>query len=271
MLTASAGLAQVPALPPPPVPADTRWAPPPPLPSAAAPAPYRPLVPTAPPGTAATRPVLTLQKPAGQDAPQPDPKAPADPAEPKKDRDPPKAAETGGDTDKQKLFRLEADPLLFRRITRELYDAQVERDRRSPPDAAITPVTPAFFTPPPSDPLVPAGTRYVAKTASYPGGQALLEPGYVIHRRLYFEELNSERHGWEVGIAQPALSTLLFWKDTVLWPAKLASNCLERYDASAGKCPPGSPVPYYYYPEQVDLFGLAVGAGAIVGVAAVLP
>ena len=225
--------------------------------------------------------MLVLQKPAGEDDPKADPKQPlpADPGkqsvEPSKaDRDPPKAVTTArGTTDKAKVFRLEGDEAVNRRIVNELRAEQAERDRlanddkkdeRKPPDAA-------FYRLPPIDPLVPPGTAYQAKTLTYPVAQSILEPGYVMHRRLYFEELNSERYGWEVGFAQPALSTLLFYKDTFLYPAKLASNIWERYDTSAGKCLPGSPVPYLYYPEPVDAFGLAVGAGAIVGVTAVLP
>jgi hypothetical protein len=256
---------------------DTRWAPPPPLPSAAQP--YRPLVPAdAPPGARGpaparpTRPVLTLQKPAGADEPKADRKPDDKPADPKTDRDPPKQLDSGtGQVNKEALFRLDGEADLLRRITDELYNQEIERLKKPSADKEDSRQPErSFFAPPGVEPLVAAGTTYQPKTGSYPGGQMTLEPGYVVHRRLHFEDLNSERYGWEVGIAQPAVSTLLFWKDTVLFPAKLASHIGEWYDTSAGKCLPGSPVPYKLYPEPVDAFGILVGAGAITGTAAIL-
>jgi hypothetical protein len=160
----------------------------------------------------------------------------------------------------------EADGDLLRRLAREL-----EREAQDRPLAGGTAATADFYRAPPLPPLVPPGTEYRPKTLDYPPAQRLLEPGYVTHRRLYFEELNSERYGWDLGFAQPVISTLHFWKDSLLYPARAASNLFERYDVSAGKCVPGSPVPYYLYPPEVDLFGATVGAGAIIGVAAILP
>ncbi len=103
--------------------------------------------------------------------------------------------------------------------------------------------------------------------AGYAPMQAVLEPSYVVHRRLLFEEKNSERYGWDLGAAQPIVSTVAFFKDTLLWPSKLTSNLDERYDTSAGKCPPGSPVAYYLYPPNITFRGGLVGAGAIIGTA----
>lgn len=225
--------------------------------------------------------MLTLQKPAGTDepkaVPQSDPKLPPPinpgSTDPKTDRDPPQAIATrNGQTNKDDLFRMDNEGDLLRRITGQLMAEERERLRRNTTEKSDErrEVDPTYFAPPKVDPLVTNGTTYQPKTLSYPPGQTLLEPGYVLHRRLFFEELNSERYGWEVGIHQPAISTLIFWKDTVLYPAKLASNCGEWYDASAGKCLPGSAVPYKWYPEQVDAFGLLVGTGTILGTSAIL-
>jgi len=98
-----------------------------------------------------------------------------------------------------------------------------------------------------------------------------VEPSYVVHRRLMFEDKNSERYGWELGIAQPAVSAAYFAKDLLLWPSHLASSLFERYDTSAGKCPPGSPVPYLLYPPEITAFGGTVGAAVIVGTAILIP
>ncbi len=262
--------------PPAAAPAATGWAPPPPLPSATTPA-YRPLQPAdapanrkpAAPAGPTTRPVLTLQKPAGADAAKDAPKDPKtdEPKEtPKADRDPPKAINTPA-----KLFRLDGEGDLLRRITGELLSEETTRyTAGSKDDADRRPPAATDFEPPTVASLARPGDVYQPKTLGYPPAQAVLEPGYVVHRRLYFEELNSERYGWEVGLAQPAISTLLFWKDTVLFPAKLASHFGEWYDTSAGKCPPGSPLPYKLYPEPVDAFGLLVGTGAVVGTVGIL-
>ena len=117
----------------------------------------------------------------------------------------------------------------------------------------------------------PTGVAYAPKTAGYSPTTALIEPGYLVHRRLFYEEKNSERYGWDLGFIQPLVSTAAFYKDAFLFPAHLASNLYERYDTSAGKCLPGSPVPYYLYPEEITPFGATVGALAIVGTAFVAP
>ena len=88
---------------------------------------------------------------------------------------------------------------------------------------------------------------------------------------MYFEEKNAERYGWDAGIAQPVISTLFFYRDTLLWPARLASNPHERYDTNLGKCLPGSPVPYSLYPLEIDAYGAIAGAGFYTGIGAIFP
>lgn len=182
----------------------------------------------------------------------------------------PPAATPPGNRTRPEVRRLESDEQLLRRIIDELKGE--ERERRKD-DPTWRQPGPEFYQMPAIEPLVPAGTPYVAKPIreGYPAMRSVIEPDYVVHRRLYFEEKNSERYGWDLGIVQPVISTLYFYKDTLLWPAKLASNPFERYDTSAGKCLPGSPVPYYLYPPEVDLFGASVGAATIVGAAVILP
>lgn len=110
----------------------------------------------------------------------------------------------------------------------------------------------------------------VVTKGGYGPAQVALEPGYVVHRRLFFEEKNSERYGWDLGMAQPFVSVAYFYKDALLWPAKLTSS-RERFDTSAGKCPPGSPVPYYLYPPEITIRGGLWEAAAVVGVVMLLP
>ena len=165
--------------------------------------------------------------------------------------------------DRARAFRLDDDDALNKRIVAEL----VEFERRNPKFV----FNPNEFALPQPAKVGATGVAYVPKTAGYSPTSALIEPGYVVHRRLLFEEKNSERYGWDLGFVQPLVSTAAFYKDALLYPAHVASNLFERYDTSAGKCLPGSPVPYYLYPEEITPFGATVGALAIVGTAFVAP
>ena len=155
---------------------------------------------------------------------------------------------------KRVAFRLESDPELEKRILKEL-----DKAGRS---EYLFPNAPK---------LTPDGAVYQAKTVNYPPVRALVEPGYVVHRRLYFEDQNSERYGWDAGVLQPVVSTLLFYKDTLLWVPRLASSPHERYATDAGKCPPGSPMPYYLYPPEIDIWGYSAGIPWYVGLAFIFP
>jgi hypothetical protein len=150
--------------------------------------------------------------------------------------------------------------------------ARWEVDRQTEPNKP-KPTRPDPLT---SDELVVSlkGAAPAAPNVTKPGyapAQAKLEPGYVVHRRLFFEEMNSERYGWELGMAQPFVSAAYFYKDVLLWPAHLTSNFKERFDTNAGKCLPGTPVAYYLYPPQITLTGLSWQTGAVLGIAFLLP
>lgn len=130
------------------------------------------------------------------------------------------------------------------------------------------PVLPPF---PELKPLVPPGTPYVAKTVKLPPGRGIYEPAFVIHRRLHFEEKNSERQGWDLGFFQPFVSTASFYKNALLWPNSLVSGLeVGFWDASAGKCLPGTPTPYYLYPPGLTVSGMMAEAAAFTGGAFIL-
>ena len=154
---------------------------------------------------------------------------------------------------REDVFRFDSDAALEERIRREA--AMTEGGKKQD-----------VFFPPVSTPTL---TPHTAR--SMPSMQVMIEPSYVCHRRLLFEEKNSERAGWDLGSAQPFISALHFYRDCLLLPHHLASNLLEPYDTSAGKCLPGCPTPLLWYPPEITLFGGTVGAAAVVGVAAILP
>jgi hypothetical protein len=99
----------------------------------------------------------------------------------------------------------------------------------------------------------------------------LVEPAYITHHRLYFEELNSERYGWEAGPLQAFVSMGYFFKDFAMLPYNFAVRPCERFDTNYGKCLPGDPVPYLLYPTELSLTGGIAEAGTIVALFALIP
>jgi hypothetical protein len=118
----------------------------------------------------------------------------------------------------------------------------------------------------------PPEVAYRPKTLDYEPRQVLIEPSYVVHRRLHFEERNAERSGWDIGPAQALLSTAYFWRDTLLWPQSLASACVRGpWDTNAGKAGVGCPSPYYLYPLGLTITGTAAETAILTGGAFLLP
>jgi hypothetical protein len=114
--------------------------------------------------------------------------------------------------------------------------------------------------------------KYQAKTSQYPPQKARYESLALVHRRLLFEELNSERYGWDFGILQPMLSSAFFYKDVILLPSTLVAGFAQGFwDTDAGKCLPGSPTPYMLYPPGVTLSGGAFEGAFLTGLRFIFP
>jgi hypothetical protein len=155
---------------------------------------------------------------------------------------------TAADPVKADVFRLDNNAVLEARIR-----AYIGR-----PDLKIPPL-----------PDLAKGKAFEPRT--YPPAKVELEPGFVVHGRLLFEEKNAERYGWEMGVAQPFLSAAYFYRDCLFLPYKVATNPHECYDTSAGKCLPGSPVPYYVYPPDFSWTGLAAEGAVVTGLVFIFP
>lgn len=118
----------------------------------------------------------------------------------------------------------------------------------------------------------PKDAAYRPKTWAYEPRQVLVEPGYVVHRRLHFEERNAERSGWDLGPLSTLVGVTHFGRDLLMWPQSLASGCVYGFwSTSAGKCLPGSPSPYYLYPPGLTVTGSVFEAGVLTGSAFFLP
>lgn len=153
---------------------------------------------------------------------------------------------------REDVFRLESDAVRNGRMQRELGDKK---------DAFPTLYAVAI-----------ADAAYTPKTATYPAMQAKLEPNYVIHGRLYFETMNTERGAWDLGALQPFISSGQFMKGVLFLPHNVASGIWRnRWDTSAGKCKPGDSTPLYMYPPGFTVSGLMWQTSVVVGLPFIFP
>jgi hypothetical protein len=93
----------------------------------------------------------------------------------------------------------------------------------------------------------------------------LVEPPYVCYRRLYFEQINSERYGWDLGLGHPLLSAGIFFSDVAWLPYHALTEPFRRYECNAGYYLPGDPVSLMIYPPKLSLTG-ALAESAVIGI-----
>jgi hypothetical protein len=91
----------------------------------------------------------------------------------------------------------------------------------------------------------------------WPARSMVVEPAYVYYGRLLFENLNSERYGWDLGFVGPFVSAAHFYKDVALLPYHCLTDPFRCGDSGAGYCLPGDPVPYLLYPPTYSAAGAA--------------
>ena len=112
-------------------------------------------------------------------------------------------------------------------------------------------------------PAAPPLSTESYQTRQFAPTVCLAEPSYVVYRRLYFEEKNTERYGWNIGLLQPTISTLVFFRDVLLFPHNFAAFPCRRFETNAGQCQPGDPVPYKWYPPELTATGLLAEVGMV--------
>jgi hypothetical protein len=98
-----------------------------------------------------------------------------------------------------------------------------------------------------------------------------VEPAYVCHGRLFFEQPNFERQGWDLGYLTPLVNLGVYYYDLALLPYHCATCPFQRTDCSAGKCLPGDPTPFYLYPEKLSVTGLVGQATVVTGLFYLFP
>jgi hypothetical protein len=142
----------------------------------------------------------------------------------------------------EQLFRAESEATQRRRMIEEA------RQAKAPP--------PLF--PPAAPRPAPYAGRFWAHTVAY------AEPSYVCYGRLYFEQINAERYGWDLGPIHPLVSLGKFYWDVLTFPYHLATDPCRCYECSNhGYCLPGSPVPLMIYPPELSATGALAEAAAI--------
>jgi hypothetical protein len=160
---------------------------------------------------------------------------------------------------RERIFTVYDDDQLEKAIMERLRE-DLKADKKWTPELEKYLVFPALPV------ISPPGVAYQPKTVGYEPRKLMVEPGYVVHRRLHFEEKNAERTGWDLGPLQTLVSATYFWRDTLLLPQSLASGCVYGFwDTSAGKCLPGNTSPYYLYPLGLTRTGTIVEGAAITG------
>lgn len=151
----------------------------------------------------------------------------------------------------QRLFRLDSEADMKERMRQE------GRERQNPERIVF-----------PEEPVV-SQAPYTGR--SFPNMVASAEPNYVLYRRLFFEERNAERFGWDLGIMSPVVAAGAFYWDLALLPYQIGELPFRRFDSNAGLCLPGDAVPYRLYPPVMSLSGTALEAGVIVALFAIFP
>jgi len=99
----------------------------------------------------------------------------------------------------------------------------------------------------------------------------LWEAPALANRPLYFEETNVERHGYSVGLFQPAFSAAHFFGRIPALPYLLVSERHHQTTYALGHFRPGSFAPYKLHRPRFSVTGLAVETAAVVGMLYLIP
>jgi hypothetical protein len=161
---------------------------------------------------------------------------------------------------------------LFMRESEEQFYERIRQDARRTAGSQ-----PAIF--PTDEPVIskesyvhPSYPRWDPSTKQpFASQSTIVEPCYVMHRRLLFEQPNFERGLYDLGVAQPLVSLGVFYYDMAMLPYHIWSNPRDCNDSSIGKCLPGDPAPFTVPCEKFSVTGLVGEAGAIVGIGFLFP
>lgn len=149
---------------------------------------------------------------------------------------------------------------LFRRESEKSFQERMRQEARGrrPLDRIEFPPEPVLST-----------EKYAGR--NFPPTREVVEPNYVCYRRLYFEQLNSERYGWDLGVFQPLIAAGKFYWDLVWLPYDIGIAPCRHFDCNSGYCLPGDPVPLMLYPPDISLTGAVLETSTIIGLFMIFP
>jgi hypothetical protein len=150
-----------------------------------------------------------------------------------------------------RIFRVESETALRERIRQEFR----QRNERAEFPVDIS--------------LVKPGEKYAPRF--FPPSTTIYVPDAVCYKPLYFEDKNTERHGWDTGIFQPILSAAKFYGDLAILPYNMGVQHPCSCEFNTGYYKPGDPVPYYCYLPPPSWKGAALQTAVIVGGIAIFP
>jgi hypothetical protein len=155
--------------------------------------------------------------------------------------------------DPKRVFRLESEPSLLERM------AQEAKTGENPLGVKYQFVNPDY----------PPVSKEKFLVRSWEPLAEWVEPPYVCYRRLYFEQINSERYGWDLGLGHPLLSAGIFYWDVAWLPYHAFTEPFRRYECNTGYGLPGDPMPLLLYPPELNLPG-ALAEAAVIGLGFVM-
>ncbi len=153
----------------------------------------------------------------------------------------------------ERFTRLDNDTMLFERIRQETLS-------RDPNERVEFPESPIL-----------SRERYRGRGTVWEPRQMTVEPNVLFYRRLFFEQKNAERYGWDLAAISPVVSLFEFWFDFMAVPMRIGNHLCDSMESNAGYCLPGDPVPLLLYPPEVSVPGSVAELGTIVVLMAMFP
>lgn len=103
-----------------------------------------------------------------------------------------------------------------------------------------------------------------------PSNYSWVAPG-LCHYPLYFEEINLERHGYNVGVLQPAASAISFYGRLAMLPYLMAIDRPLECQYTLGHYRPGSYAPFHLHHPPVRARGLVAEAATVAALFLIFP
>ncbi len=147
----------------------------------------------------------------------------------------------------ERVFRLESEGMLRERMTREA------RQGINPLNLKYEAVFPEYA------PVLPS----IVPVRFWPPVSEVVEPLYLCYGRLYFEQINQERYGWDLGPLQPLISAGIFYFDVATFPYHAGTDPLRCYECNTGYALPGQCIPLLLYKPEWSWTGALAEAGAV--------